>query len=126
MDTVNSVQFSNHTGENIQSLIIIMMSFIKKNSPRLQVFQRPSSEFNGPCRYHCRIERKWIACQLFSCPYWYFKERSAADVYFCMIIGYVGSKSFLQQLYKLIKELKEVNRDVKFGQWVREGIVMIV
>lgn len=37
------------------------------------------------------------------------------------VIGYVGSKSFLQQLYKLIKELKEVNGDVKFGQWVRKA-----
>ncbi len=31
-------------------------------------------------------------------------------------IGYVGSKSFLQQLHKLVIELKELNENVKFGK----------
>ena len=43
-------------------------------------------------------------------------------VVFCVCVGffphagYVGSKSFLQQLKKLVIELKEINKDIKFGK----------
>ena len=40
--------------------------------------------------------------------------------HYCLLycyIGYVGSKSFLEQLRKLVLELRELNKDVKFGTY---------